>query len=352
MITDYYYFHRLSDNCRIVYKYIFDGLENHDEIIHIPSGMIEEKDLELILGAIIKDNPQFFYFYQKCIRFLKSEDTDLIILDYNMDLHQAQNFSLDIQKNANSIINKSGALQVKTEYDKIKCIYDMLATGLTYDFDSANEISSIDSDSFSKKLLDIDIYSYTILGVFLRKKAVCEGIAKAFKLILNSLDIFCIVVDGTADIDNLKSKKSFNHTWNIVKINGELYHIDLTWAVEESMDERINYDYFCLNDEQIRKDHRFDYDTPKCSSNKYNYFSRNGLTFKKKSDLKRFLDRQIYSAALDIYCRIDYDCDFSGEVFQIYEYAIEKLSGCGWNGSISISYREKQRIFRMFTHFF
>lgn len=40
-----------------------------------------------------------------------------------------------------------------------------------------------------------------IVGVLFYKTAVCEGIAKTFKFLLNALDIKCIVVKGKATDD-------------------------------------------------------------------------------------------------------------------------------------------------------
>lgn len=55
--------------------------------------------------------------------------------------------------------------------------------------------------------------------------AVCEGMAKAFKLLCDASGIPCIVVKGEYSADG----HSERHAWNIVRINGWTYrHIDVT----------------------------------------------------------------------------------------------------------------------------
>lgn len=63
-------------------------------------------------------------------------------------------------------------------------------------------------DVAKDNLLKFHARSNTILGVLFYKTAVCEGIAKTLKFLLNALDIKCIVVKGKATDD--LSVKSFS----------------------------------------------------------------------------------------------------------------------------------------------
>jgi len=57
----------------------------------------------------------------------------------------------------------------------------------------------------------------TAYGCLVRHKAVCEGYAEAFRLIMDRLKI----------PNKLASSK--DHTWNKVKLGGKWYHVDVTW---------------------------------------------------------------------------------------------------------------------------
>ena len=63
------------------------------------------------------------------------------------------------------------------------------------------------------------VLSHNIVGVFAKQKAQCEGIAKAVKVLLNAVDIKCIVATGNANGNGQNGP----HAWNIVNIEGSPY---------------------------------------------------------------------------------------------------------------------------------
>lgn len=63
----------------------------------------------------------------------------------------------------------------------------------------------------------------------------------------------CWVADGEAD----GAYGWGDHAWNIVNIDGNYYHVDVTWDDPDESDN-INYDYFLISDEQMSTDHKWD----------------------------------------------------------------------------------------------
>ena len=117
------------------------------------------------------------------------------------------------------------------------------------------------------------IASHNILGVFAFHKAQCEGIAKAVKVLLNAVDVRCIVATGEA----WDSKESTLHAWNIVNIDGEPYQLDVTWDIGATCQRKniIDYTYFNLTDVMMARDHKADCKLPECKATKANYYVRN-----------------------------------------------------------------------------
>ena len=77
------------------------------------------------------------------------------------------------------------------------------------------------------------------------------------------LDIPCEFVSGTAGGEG--------HTWNIVTVDGERYHVDVTWGdpVPDTPGE-VNYRWFLLDDLEMMPDHEWDTSSIKaCTSTKY-----------------------------------------------------------------------------------
>ena len=93
---------------------------------------------------------------------------------------------------------------------------------------------------------------YTPYGVLIKGVGSCSSYAKAFQKLCNLAGVKCIYVSGTS--------KGVLHAWNIVKIKGRYYHVDVTWddPVTSSGRQLLRYDYFNLPDSKMMKDHQWD----------------------------------------------------------------------------------------------
>ena len=115
-----------------------------------------------------------------------------------------------------------------SEKEKVKALHDYLILNTTYD--------DLNGDSRVHM-------PYT---VFIERKGVCDAYAEAFKILMNAAGLECIVVPGSA--------MGEGHVWNQVKVDGLWYHIDVTWD-DPDYGDLILYDYFCIPDSKIYKDH-------------------------------------------------------------------------------------------------
>lgn len=85
--------------------------------------------------------------------------------------------------------------------------------------------------------------SHTAYGALCKGRAVCDGYSLGYALILKELGIASRVVTGLA---KLSSGTSGGHAWNMVKINGQWYEEDTTWADSKitNISEKINHAYY------------------------------------------------------------------------------------------------------------
>ena len=103
-----------------------------------------------------------------------------------------------------------------TDYDKIKKIHDYLIDKNEYNGSSspsekAWEISSaLYYGSTEKSNID---------------NPVCEGYARAFKVLCDKLNIPCVLVSG----DGVSGGTREPHMWNYVQLDGAWYAVDVTW---------------------------------------------------------------------------------------------------------------------------
>ena len=109
-------------------------------------------------------------------------------------------------------------------------------------------------------------------GPFLSRRCVCEGFAYGFKYLCDRMHIACVVVDGYADVKYERGRKGLfdgNHSWNVVRVDGRWYQIDVSHDVccAGSEEERR---YYLIGDEEISVDHTFNVSRsiPRCPESK------------------------------------------------------------------------------------
>ncbi len=205
-----------------------------------------------MLEEVVISNPEVMYYVGA--EYYKG----VLTLDYAKEpeeimLHQKL-IRAKKEEILNNIVNDN-----MTDYDKVKTVHDYIIDQTRYDrnYHIGKEVSP---------------ESHTVYGTLINRVAVCDGYAKTMKYLLEPLDVETIVVSGKS--------KGMDHAWNIVKIENEYYHIDLTWddPIMENGEDIIIYDYFNLNDNDISKTHTWNKKKyPACLSKNYNYFYYNDL---------------------------------------------------------------------------
>ncbi len=98
--------------------------------------------------------------------------------------------------------------------------------------------------------------NHSAYGVLINGYSVCEGYAEAFQLLMDIAGIEGYIVIGEAD----NGSDVVSHAWNIVKLDGEYYHIDCTWddPISGNGSQLLLHDYFLLKDAEIRSTHTWD----------------------------------------------------------------------------------------------
>ncbi len=113
--------------------------------------------------------------------------------------------------------------------------------------------------------------SFTAKGALEKGVAVCDGYAKAFKLIMDHYGIPCKRVVGTGN--------GQSHAWNLVQIGSKWYHVDTTWndpiyvTKDGSLESRETADteYLLVTDSVLKKDHKWKTSQyPKANTKKVN----------------------------------------------------------------------------------
>lgn len=100
--------------------------------------------------------------------------------------------------------------------------------------------------------------SHTLKGALVDKLPVCDGYSKAFKYLLKQVGVEA----------ELATSDPMVHAWNLVKIDNDYYHVDVTWNdTKEIGVGRISYDYFLRSDKEFSKREHSDWVTKHKATN-------------------------------------------------------------------------------------
>ena len=123
-----------------------------------------------------------------------------------------------------------------TDFDKVLYLHDYFVQNYAYDYAGFRAEQQGETGVAIR-----DTYNF-----FTQKKGVCQAYMLALIATANEVGIECLPVisDG------------MNHAWNLIKLDGEWYHIDVTWddaGGEQSavFPSYISYSYFLLSGEAL-----------------------------------------------------------------------------------------------------
>ena len=174
----------------------------------------------------------------------------------------------------NEVLDKTGARQLTT-VEAVKVLHDYLVLELKYD------------ESYRET-------SHSPEGVMRNKTAVCDGYARTMQLLLSLVDIESEVVCGTAD--------NQPHAWNLVNIEGDWYHVDVTWDDPvPDVEGKVRYHCFLKNDVAMAKTHTWETEIT-CTKNEYQTYVYQNVICDSYEALKDVYRNQIGSKEYLLFC--------------------------------------------------
>lgn len=106
-------------------------------------------------------------------------------------------------------------------------------------------------------------------GFLIDRSAMCHGYSSTFQLFMDMLDIECITVFGTPSANGVQ------HSWNMVRLDGEWYCVDTAW--DDPIGGSPCHTYFNVTSQRLRDGsiHRWDDSSvPEATATTYRYDRR------------------------------------------------------------------------------
>lgn len=252
-----FYREELPKKEKILYDLLLTSFERQEIEIKVP--LLGEVKIKQIFKYVLYDNPLIFYveglitkkkFLSNCISLYPK---------YNYSKEEIERLTKACLTKAKNILEYGKNF---SEYDYEILIHDLFCKKIKYHNDGKD--------------------SFNIVGALLNKSAVCSGIAKTTKLLMDLKNIKSIYVEGIYN-DGTRIEK---HAWNKVEINNNWYNLDITQDISFSNCGVIRHDCFNFRDGQdssygLISDECF----PKCNCNFYFYYEKNNLIFSSEEQL-------------------------------------------------------------------
>lgn len=202
-----------------------------------------QDEVRKAIRIFMRKHPEIFWFSHQ-YRFDESSST--LYLKYNFIPKKKDFFSKEID-NSVSFLFQPYRLKNLSELEKVTYAYKWIVNNTTY-----NEYSS---------------FNQTIYSVLINRNSVCTGYAKTAQYLLSILGIESELVFGKFHADKSDGGR---HGWNIVKIDGDWYHVDFCLA-DPSLKHLLNKDespiefdgllwnYFCKPTEYILRNRSIEF---------------------------------------------------------------------------------------------
>jgi len=234
----------LPKEIRPYYVKVERGLMNYESRIDLGGdASLTAEQFSKIQSALMDDNP-FLFYVDRHMQIVWGYTTEIVPY-YRYSMPEALSRAARMLDIAESLGKSAGNDPVAIEM----AVNDYLVKNVVYGNPS----------DFSNQ------YGDTAL---LEGHAVCKGISMAASFLLNVLGVMTGTVSGILLQDGSEA-----HAWNIVIIDGERYHLDVT--NNHSSPNVLMYRYFNLSDDQMRSSHSWTVDT-KCRDSSRAYYGTNG----------------------------------------------------------------------------
>ena len=262
MINEYWKSTLNTDN-KALYEKIYSSFKMFES--DVSCGGTCTNDIITVYDAICNDHPELFYLsyaprISQRVGLIGKNNTTLHI-DFIYSLSEIKIYQEELNKLCQKLDHQFNGLSDK---EKEKQICDFLIEKTNYKINNK--------------------FNQNAIAVLLKHEGQCSGIARAAKLLFDFLNIESMVVTG--ELIDKKSNKKEPHAWNIVRIDGAFFHLDVTSMIgcNKSKEPPFFYLFYNYSDEQLRESHEWDRKSAPICCGSYN--NENRLTVNSLYELR------------------------------------------------------------------
>lgn len=244
---------RLTDSEQIAYSQFLKAAETHLPSVELSGVQLDIGGVKRVWQAFYQDNPQIFWV--SGYRYTYGGANQIVSgvqLVYAYTRQEAQAKQQQIDAGAKRILAQipKGA----DDYHTVLAVHDAIVKDTRYGSGSKDH--------------------QNIASVLVDHESVCAGYSRAMQYLLKKAGIYCTVVDGRAAGRGA-------HEWNLVKMDGNYYFVDVTWD-DPTFDSEaplgyVDHAFFGITTRALLKNHTIDAplgEIATCEATRDNYYVR------------------------------------------------------------------------------
>ena len=223
----YHYRSTLDDTLRQAYDLLRANMLKGTKKIKM-TVPVKTEDIFNVYKMVIFDSPEMVWASTNGMRYYYNNHNEVTFLEpsYNDLVEDIGGSSARFESAAAEALADIWSLP--TQVEKAKYAHDYLTHHIDYVLDAP--------------------YNQSGYSAIVNSETVCAGYAHAFQYLMQQVGIPCAYVLGYV--------QGGYHAWNLVKLDGEYYAMDVTWDDPIGAGpEDYYYDYFNITDTKISVDH-------------------------------------------------------------------------------------------------
>lgn len=203
------------------------AIANAETVIDLDGCDVTVDEIGTLFSNFADDHAEFYYLDTK---FAYSYNNNNVVtklsVNYTMSADEIATANAAFTAEVDTILSLVN--DTMTDAEKVMAVHDYFIANYSY---------------------DLTYQGRSAYDLFVNKTGVCQAYSIGFKYIMGQLNIPCTIVVS----------KEMNHGWNKVLIDGEWFHVDVTFD-DPIVDGQNNnttpyYTYFLVTDAEISADH-------------------------------------------------------------------------------------------------
>lgn len=213
---------------------IMAALNRYETIVEFPTEAsaaytVTKEEISSLVNGFLNSHPEYFYVDKVSYVGLSNGLVRRLIFTYKYDKDTITTMRAEYARALKEAVGQVDPASMDASQMCV-VIHDYLASVCDY--------IHVDSEADEDEKAAM---RYTAYGALVNGQAVCQGYALAYQDIMNALDIPCITV----------ASEKIDHAWNMVKLDGSYYHVDVTWDDSNTQPGQVLHNNLLLSKQDM-----------------------------------------------------------------------------------------------------